>query len=84
MYSDAISSNRCLLCKIRAFGVFGARPTEMEFDSSAKVYYKQYDIPYEVLGNGDKIKKADRLRLNLYFDPVRRGNDQLQIDMDVA
>jgi len=70
--------------RIRAFGDFGARPAGMEFDSTAKLYYKQYEIPYEVTGNGGKIKKADRLRLNLYFDPIRRSNDQLQVDLDIA
>jgi len=70
--------------KIKAFGDFGARPTDMELDSSSKIYYKQYDVPYEVVNNGGKIKKADRLHLNLYFDPIRRGNDQLQVDLDVA
>jgi len=70
--------------RIKAFGDFGARPAGMEFDSSSKVYFKQYDVPYEVVSNGGKIKKADRLHLNLYFDPIRRGNDQLQVDLDVA
>lgn len=70
--------------KIRAFGQFGARPAEMEFDASSEVYYKQYDIPYEVMSVGGKVKKADRLHLNLYFDPVRRGSDQLHLDIDIA
>lgn len=70
--------------KIHAFGQFGARPQEMEFDISSQVYYKQYDIAYEVMSIGGKVKKADRLHLNLYFDPIRRGSDQLQLDLEVA
>lgn len=67
-----------------SFAPFGARPAEMEFDTSTKIYYKQFDIPYEVTTVKGKIKRADRLKLNLYFDPIRRGEEQVQIDVEVS
>ena len=70
--------------RIREFGDFGARPPQMEFDPISGLYYKQYDIPYKVIGSGGRITKADRLRLNLYFDSIRRGMDQKQVDIDIA
>ena len=70
--------------KILALGSFGARPEGMTLDPNSKLYYKQYDIPYEVKSIGNKTKKADRLKLNLYFDPIRRGSDQLELDLSVA
>lgn len=69
--------------KIKEFGDFGARPEGMTLDVNSEVYYKQYDIPYEVKSIGNYTKKADRLKLNLYFDPVKRGTDQLELDLSV-
>ena len=51
---------------------FSAKPHGMEFDAENKVYYKQYYIDYEVRTQTG-TKKADRLRLNLFFDPTARG-----------
>ena len=66
--------------KIRAFGQFGAKPDGMEFDAENKVYYKQYDIDYEVKTKTG-TKKADRLRLNLFFDPTLRGERVMCTEM---
>ena len=65
-------NQRIPLEKIRAFGQFGARPDEMEFDEENKVYYKQYDVDYKVKTRTG-TKQADRLKLNLFFDPAVRG-----------
>ena len=66
--------------KIRAFGQFGAKPDGMEFDAENKVYCKQYDIDYEVKTQTG-TKKADRLRLNLFFDPTVRGDKVMCAEM---
>lgn len=66
--------------KIRAFGQFGAKPEGMEFDAENKVYYKQYDIDYEVKTQTG-TKKADRLKLNLFFDPTVRGEKIMSTEM---
>lgn len=77
----AVKTNqRIPLEKICAFGQFGAKPDGMEFDAENKVYYKQYDIDYEIKTRVG-AKKADRLRLNLFFDPATRGEKVMCTEM---
>lgn len=73
---------KMVLDKIRALGPFAAKPEGMSFDADNKVYYRQYDIDYEIKTPAG-IKKADRLRLNLYFEPTVRGEQIIDIDMKV-
>ena len=73
-------SQKIPLEKIRAFGQFGAKPDGMEFDAENKVYYKQYDIDDEVKTQTG-TKKADRLKLNLFFDPTVRGEKVMSTEM---
>ena len=68
--------------QIDAFGDFGHHPDGMEIDPEERIYFKQYDLEYQIEGKRDNIKQADRLKLNLYFDPVRRGHEL--IDLDIA
>jgi hypothetical protein len=56
----------------------------MAIDSEAKLYYKQYDIDYKVESIGQSVKSSDRLRLNLYFDPVRRGLELIELDIALS
>jgi hypothetical protein len=44
---------------IQGLGEFGARPDGMAVDPDARLYYKQYDIEYEVESIGTTGKKAD-------------------------
>jgi len=69
---------------IKALGEFGGRPEGMTVDSDARVYHKQYDIDYEVKSTGQSIKKAKRLKLNLYFDPIRRGLELMELDITLS
>jgi len=69
---------------IRELGEFGARPEGMVVDSDAMVYHAQYDIGYEVESTGQATKMSDRLKLNLYFDPVRRGIDLMELDIALS
>jgi hypothetical protein len=69
---------------IQKLGDFGARPDGMTVDADARVYYKQYEIDYEVKSTGQSAKKADRLKLNLYFDPIRRGLDLMELDITLS
>ena len=66
---------------IRGLGEFGARPEGMAVDPDAKIYYKQFDIDYEVESIGGAVKAPDRLRLNLYFDPIRRSLELTELDI---
>ena len=68
--------------EIDGFGDFGHHPEAMEIDAAERIYYKQYELEYRIEGKRDNVKKADKLRLNLYFDPVRRSQEL--IDLDVA
>ena len=68
--------------EIDAFGTFAHHPEEMEIDPKERIYYKQYDLEYQIEGRRDNVKRADRLKLNLYFDPMRRSSEL--IDLDVA
>jgi hypothetical protein len=58
---------------IEGLGEFSARPDEMSVDPDAKIYHKQFNIDYEVESTEQTTKMSDRLKLNLFFDPVRRG-----------
>jgi len=69
---------------IQGLGEFGARPEGMTVDSDAKIYYKQYDIDYVVESTGQSTKASNRLRLNLYFDPVRRGLELMELDIALS
>jgi len=66
---------------IQELGEFGARPEGMDIDPDARIYYRQYDIDYEVESTGVSSKNADRLKVNLYFDPIRRGLELMELDI---
>ena len=81
MVMCAKTSQKEVAKAIRGLGEFGARPEGMAVDPDAKIYYKQYDIDYVVESTGQSTKASDRLRLNLYFDPVRRGLELMEVDI---
>lgn len=68
--------------QIDAFGTFDHHPEGMEIDPAERIYFKQFDLEYQIEGKRDNVKKADKLKLNLYFDPIRRGQEL--IDLDIA
>ncbi len=55
----------------------------MLFDTESRLYYKQYDLEYDVRGNGDSVHKADRMKLDLFFDPFRRAAEQTELEVAV-
>jgi hypothetical protein len=69
---------------IQGLGEFETRPEEMSVDPDAMVYHKQFDIDYEVESTGQATKKSDRLKLNLYFDPIRRGLELMELDIALS
>jgi hypothetical protein len=72
-----------VLTKILEFGEFGARPDGMEIDRDMRLYYQQYDIEYNVESTGGSVKKSDRLKLNLYFDVIRKGEELMNLEIDI-
>lgn len=72
-----------VLNRIREMGTFAHCPDGMEVDEDRHVYYRQYDLDYKVDVRKDCTKDADRLKLNLYFDPVRRSTVLMELDIDI-
>ena len=70
--------------EIDAFGTFDHHPEGMEIDAKERIYYKQYDLEYQIEGRRDNVKQADMLKLNLYFDPMRRSSELLDLDIAVT
>ena len=83
MIMGAKVGQKLILDKIQAFGNFGAHPDGMEVAPDERFYYKQYDVDYQIEGKRDNVKKSERLEINLYFDPIRRGQEILDIDINV-
>ena len=75
------SSQKDALKAIRSFGPFGTRPDGMEIDPEAMIYCQQFDIDYQVKITEESVKKADRMKLNLYFDPIRRSHELMTLDI---
>jgi hypothetical protein len=69
---------------INELGEFGAAPEVMEVDPDARLFFKQYDVDYKVKSTGASVKAADRLKLNLYFDPVRKGRELMELEIAVT
>jgi len=74
---------KMVLDRIRAFGPFIHCPDGMEVDEESRIYYRQYDIDYKVEVRNGAEKNADMLRLNLYFDPVRRSEELTSLDVAI-
>ena len=74
---------KMVLDRIRAFGSFIHSPEGMEVDEDSRIYYRQYDIDYKVEVRSGVEKDADRLRLNLYFDPMRRSEELTSLDVAI-
>lgn len=69
---------------IQGLGEFGAIPEGMAIDPDARIYYRQFDIDYEVESIGRSSKASDRLKLNLFFDPVRRGIELMELGIAIS
>jgi transposase len=71
------------LDRIISLGEFYTRPDGMEIDRDMRLYYQQYDMEYDVESIGGNVKKSDRLKLNLYFDVIRRGEELMTLELDI-
>ena len=72
-----------VLGRIREFGNFSHAPEGMEIDEESRLYYKQYDLDYKGDVRKGCTKSSDRLKLNLYFDPVKSSGQLMQLDIDI-
>jgi transposase len=69
---------------ITELGEFSGRPDGMAIDPDARIYHRQFEIDYEVKSTGQATKKSDRLKLNLYFDSIRRGLELMELDITLS
>jgi hypothetical protein len=76
-------SQRHVLSAIEALGSVSGRPEGMGVDAGTRLYFCQVPVSYEVRGKGGGARQAAGLRLNLYFDAARRGEELVQLDIDV-
>ena len=74
---------KLVLDRIAEFGVIDGKPGDMTFDPDSKLYYKQYGLEYDVMGNGDTVHHADRMKLDLFYDPFRRASDQTDLEIGI-
>ena len=74
---------KIVLDKISEFGPIEGKPGDMLFDAESRLYYKQYDLEYDVRGTGDTVHKADRMKLDLFFDPYRRAAEQTDLAVEI-
>ncbi|MCL2460835.1 MAG: transposase [Euryarchaeota archaeon] len=78
------TNQREVMKVIQELGEFNDHPEEMTIDPGARMYHKQYDIDFEVKSTGKSVKAADRLKLNLYFDPIRRSHELMELQVSLA
>ena len=72
-----------ILTAIDAFGTFGAFPEAMTFLPEYKLYAAQYDEAITVSVGKNRIKESEALKLNLFFDPVRRAEESIALDAEL-
>jgi len=84
MVMCAKTGQRDVAKAIHGLGEFGARPEGMTVDPDARIYHIQYEIDYVVESIGQAVKTSDRLKLNLYFDPIRRGLELMELDITLS
>jgi transposase len=77
------TSQKEVMKAIDNLGEFGTRPESMKADRKGMVYYEQFNIEYEIEHKGNNKRKTYNLKLNLYFDSVRRSNELFSLDIDI-
>ncbi len=58
--------------------------SNMKFDLETGLYSRQYDLDYDIQISENETKKADRLKLNLYLDLLRRSSVLVNLEIDIA
>ena len=73
-----------VMAKIKAIDMRHGFPQGMTIAPKYNLYYAQYDMEYSVKGSGDNVIKADKYRLNLYYNPLKRGEKICDIQHSVS
>ena len=77
------TSSSLVYDKIKSLGDFCGRPGGMEIDREGGIYMRQFDIDYPVVAQNGRRVESDRLRLNLYFNPVYHGEHLVNLEITV-
>lgn len=73
-----------VLNKIKEIDMSHGFPQGMTIAPKDNLYYAQYNMDYSVGGNGDNVIKANKYKLNLYYNPLKRGEKICDIQHSVA
>ena len=69
--------------QIRGLGDYEHTPKGFVYSKELDLYCRQFDIPYTIKLVDGKRMKADRLKLNLYFDPVHKSRVLKALDIEL-
>ena len=58
--------------RVDQFQTCDHHPEEMELDVEEGLYVKQFELEYQIENQQKNVKRAKNLKLNLYFNPIRR------------
>ena len=76
---------RALISKrIRDYGDFAGKPKSMTLDRDSELYCEQFKERYVVETARKTPRQADRLRINLFFDPETRARQIKEQDIEVT
>lgn len=73
-----------IMSLIRGIDMSRGYPEGMKLARKEKIYYVQYDMEYTVKGNGGNMIKADKYKVNLYFNPFKRAGAICDIQDAIA
>ena len=72
-----------VLSIIRGLDLSKGYPEGMVADKTRNRYYRQYDRSLTVRASNGREVKADRMRINLYFDPVKRAEAVFSLRLEI-
>ena len=69
---------------ISEFGDFQYAPKSMVLDRDEKIYFFQKNLEYSFLDDNGNTVHAKNLKLNIYFDPIKRSNEILDLEIALS
>ena len=69
-----------VLSLIKSLDMSRGYPEGMSVAPNEGIYYMQRDGEYSVKGNGDHVIEAKKYKVNLYYNPFKKADDQIRIE----
>lgn len=69
-----------VLSLIKSLDMSRGYPDGMSVAPNEGIYYMQRDCEYAVSGNGSNVIEAKKYKINLYFNPFKRADDQIGME----